>query len=668
MANYYGVFDQGSLDLFAVTYDCPSGTLCNHQVGNQFYCPAGVDGCRVQAYFNCTTASGIAPIVIARTDDTDYSSGWIAYDNGNGGLTSWVYETYVSRSTLPAATIDLPFGDKALLYNDAPNGVKLFVKEQGETDKYWRYKQGSGADLSINQVANCNGRELCNDYRFTYDCSAAFTAYDSDGGWKCDYLGNNFFYTSNTLPGSKTSKICDVPPLGSAVISGNSFDESGFFYNTFTNRQECEKDFCDTNGNVIPCVNTIPDYDNLTSCEIGCELDPLTNLARCKKPFSSVLIEVRAEDNSQPGTFSPEKLTKIRVKTTSQSSISGTMDILIVEDNVLDGVINSNSVYNVPIQTNTFQEVIIPEGFIKEKSYYVKVNYHINNNLYTWGDESNEGYTKFIVANDFQGTLTVTQGINSVGGFTNHPINVQFSFTQGGVPFLPSVENVVVSYEHNGQEVILENLNIAGNFYKYQVVDTHNAGDYNFEGIATYGSRTITKLSSFKLTDEVIQIQNVKLAFGGVKSGINYPNIMTFETTDALGNYIDTKNIVTVKKAGNPVGQIPVTRLDLGKYSVDYTFGEMGLGYSFLIDSNQDGIVSGQRESEELFVSDKEEDPKCTSDPSICGFMQECGDDGLCRTRVDLVLIVIASIFGIVILIVLINKFRKGRSTSNFNL
>src|SRR3990167_3934457 len=60
--------------------------------------PANVPSCNAILKLTCNQQSGTPPREIARTDDNDFSIGWLAYDNQLGGMASYICCIWASKT------------------------------------------------------------------------------------------------------------------------------------------------------------------------------------------------------------------------------------------------------------------------------------------------------------------------------------------------------------------------------------------------------------------------------------------------------------------------------------------------------------------------------------------------------------------------------------------
>ena len=139
---------------------------------NSYVCPENY-GCSAQAVFECVTTTGEQPIVIARTDDFDYSSGWIAYDNGFGGLNSYAYSTSLSDENIQGerTLIILPLGAEGFFAFDErgcqDQNCLYVIREPG---KFYRYNPGGTGDINPEPQSDCQNKELCSGTTQRYNC------------------------------------------------------------------------------------------------------------------------------------------------------------------------------------------------------------------------------------------------------------------------------------------------------------------------------------------------------------------------------------------------------------------------------------------------------------------------------------------------------------------
>lgn len=141
-------------------------------VQNEYICPQGFN-CQATPIYRCEQASGTSEVVVARTDDLDYSEGWIAYQNEFGGLNSWVNPLAVTRSTISGNEFDLPFLARAFFHSGSSGCLSetcLYVIREGEPDKYYRYKEGGGADINPVPQYDCQSQEICSGQVPQYNC------------------------------------------------------------------------------------------------------------------------------------------------------------------------------------------------------------------------------------------------------------------------------------------------------------------------------------------------------------------------------------------------------------------------------------------------------------------------------------------------------------------
>jgi hypothetical protein len=143
----------------------------------EFTCPAG-NTCTVTPILDCTNPSGSEPVVLARTDDTDYSNGWlvyryngelISYTTNGGNLYGHTFQWFTSKQniTLPSQ----PYNRNAFIEND---GSIIYIVEKIATynyPAYYMYTRNYGGNTNSHPLSSCVVLEICSGTTNKYSCS-----------------------------------------------------------------------------------------------------------------------------------------------------------------------------------------------------------------------------------------------------------------------------------------------------------------------------------------------------------------------------------------------------------------------------------------------------------------------------------------------------------------
>ena len=205
---------------------------------SSYSCPLGKDVyCIVRGTLECKDPDIKDEFrVVSRVDDNNFDNGWIAYDEHNGfGLTSWVFDTFVLRR-FSAVIFDLPLGQQAFFYTE--NDKRGMYVLTGLADKYWRYRQEGGADLTPTpkEPYSSTGREKYEDPKVIFRTNARFSEYNKPGAWIAIDTGRN-------------------------VLDGYSYDGSGVLLIN-ENQEICRPVYCINNERCISCPSRlIPTID-----------------------------------------------------------------------------------------------------------------------------------------------------------------------------------------------------------------------------------------------------------------------------------------------------------------------------------------------------------------------------------------------------------------------
>ena len=126
--------------------------------------------CEVTPILDCTIPEETqTPEVIARTDDTDYSQGWLALKNEYGNLESWTrtsslnYETIGHEICTGSNKILLPYDKYGCTYLYRPSKFLIFDKFISDSLGYFVYEKGGSGDVNPSIQYDCQGRELCSN-------------------------------------------------------------------------------------------------------------------------------------------------------------------------------------------------------------------------------------------------------------------------------------------------------------------------------------------------------------------------------------------------------------------------------------------------------------------------------------------------------------------------
>ena len=132
-----------------------------------FTCPntANVTSCNAILKLTCNQQSGTQPRAIARTDDNDFSIGWLAYDNQLGGMASYIFDSEVYYSGNPPGTKNnkVTSGFVRNVFIDGINGRIYVYKASPSTSTYYgRCQTNEQPSCPLGpETESSRGRERC---------------------------------------------------------------------------------------------------------------------------------------------------------------------------------------------------------------------------------------------------------------------------------------------------------------------------------------------------------------------------------------------------------------------------------------------------------------------------------------------------------------------------
>lgn len=577
---------------------------------NSYSCPTTASGCSVKVTLQCDTKV-TEPKVIARTDDSYYKTGWLAYDRGNG-LESWVYDSLVTRS-VSGTQFDIPYGRKAIFYTESPSqGEKLYVlaPEEGGSDKYYRYRQSSGADTSPTIKYNCQNQEYCFGTNNIYQCTQQVTG----------SVSRTVSY-SGSQAGSKTDSF--TLTKGQTISWNGKID----YTETTTMQSECTKNVKATSPNTY-YVCILNQYgcgkiDRTTEKSCGTQVfneltGSCTPLTTCKASNNQVL-NVGEATCINPLTLetctSPSATENPKIVTTKAVSPQICRDGVIADAykvtiNLNKQVLSTSDELNIDFslsETSNNKNIDVTAQILKGSSVIATKTQQTGDNFYNEGTTSFSFdapaigyYTLRITFNHQDGnykkeysiqvtdSLAVSLKADNPIQFDTNPIEVTLTAYKSGS--LKDLKDYSLDATFNGQTVYVqtkEHPSLGTYLLKYNL-----KGDGILRIRAKGQDETGLWTDYTEYYEVTVKKSTILFTTNFVTDVCTGSHTNKFETKDSSGNYVDTTNIVIIQKPLGGSDTLTASGSN-GKYEFNYNFADGGL-YIAKITSTNSQLGSSQ--------------------------------------------------------------------------
>lgn len=654
--NYFGVFSK--LPFFSVSTSTGSEIVDQGQ-SPSYNCPIGVSYCRVKGVMDCNLIKAGSPKVIARTDNSDFSDGWIAiYNENSQSLQSYCDGGSISSTSISKSDpINLPFGVIGYLsygpFNPCRDTKCIYIVNTKYSDQnhYFEFEPKScGADLTPTPKYNCQNQEKCEGEISGYSCSGDFLVNDA--------IKDSLSYSSTSTPGTRETSWFKINVGDSAEFLGG--DSSYTKYEAIKEYQICFENFCQGEEGYIECVNNKPG-----------EFIPCTGVYKCSNgkcvpPIDSIDITIKDGSGKEKAGFILDEDINIFVKI-----VSG-FTSMNVKMQLREGSVDGNVVYE--------QSKLLGIGELKKfevsgisevGTYYVilEIDVGLTEKVY-YGRETEEKKSFRVSPSVVLSAPLPYSPTTGTNLFTDSPVYIDLKARdENNNPV--QITNYNIDVKLNGQSI-----QDAG-----YVQPLPEPGLYRFVyAFASPGLMTVTaSIEKFGVWSKPIsyesEIKNLRVITTFTNIGLFRsisPSTQTikFETKNPFNDYIDTTNIVKVIPPGASTGagdidvSSSVQKVGMGKYEFSHNFDKIG-GYQITIQSTAPGYpVGDQPASGTLTVIPGGEPDECVTSED-CSTNEACVN-GKCQPinpPYYLYMFIIGSVILVIILIFVIIKLRKKKSS-----
>lgn len=655
-----------NLNLFA-TVITPS-----QEYPSPYTCPSGQNvACNVKGIMKCEQARTSTPLVVARSDDSDYSKGWLAaYDTNAQSLASYCYSTTITTSSVDLSKIvNLSYGVKGYLsngpFNPCRTGQCIFISDG--KGRYWEYIPSScGADLTPSPKYNCQNQELCKDFINKYSCGGEFRIEQSSTDKTVIYK-EDLFYSSNNIAGEDASIQKTVNPGNVIYVAGG--DRNIVISEVVDTTQSCTKDKCSSdNTGVIKCINQREQPVEFCSANSLCIADSLG--AKCGTPVKVISSQfVDASGNPTSGYKSGEQI-KFRFTLSSSSSTVTSAIVNVQLQNSQGGTQQPTQTKTVSLSSGTSSQTDVVFGGIQETgSYFVVLDINYGTN----GKVVPAPRYELKISNPI--TLTVVGYSESAGSttmYSNEPAIVEIRVSQNGQPVTANL-NLVTKQGgkvlQNPTPSVVENSldGFEAYIFKYNLLPVTKDELLSVDVTGERNGYTTTLIhTDFQIKQASVQIEYTNIGkFVDIKPGVY---TIEFQTKTPQGELIDSENRVNVIVSGKVQDITSLLKGSDGIYSFDYNFELANQGYFFEVISSADELGSQTLRTKGINVIPEGGGLlQCVSHDD-CSYPQIC-QNSLCVSPPKpvnylLYIIIAASIFLIIVIIKIARKKKSQVSPS----
>jgi len=692
--NYFG-----GLNLFTIT------TIVRDS-GNTdispWYCPSDATYCKIKGKIFCEVQGDSVAKVIARVDDFDFDSGWIAYINDFGNLQSFRFEEQVVMDDPPGVRDNIVSQeilkdfyvdkDNSVIYVNIPSASSITVKkcgrcrttEQGQCDSGWirvgipykekcwvlgsqsrqncqdcrqpnynKYVAGGNADLTPTPLRDCKSGEVCEGEASKYSCS---------GDLKIEDIPKELLTCSSNNPCSDTSSYYDINPNDKVSINSNSIDIQ---YQVIDEIDTCvQGDKICKNDNIYICSDN--DYIIDEICDYGCDD------SKCELPVENIEITLRDNQGNIKTGFISEEPINIYINVISPSVSN--VNVKILKDNQEGELIEENQNSVISGQTKKFEF----SGIRFTGTYYIILEIDIGlTDKIIYGKELGQ-YESFMVSNDFDANFiapfqTIKGETNRENIYINYPIEIHLIAKSGDSDVFLDQDPVFTASIGNNQ-INLPSPTVSKGLYKY-VFTPQVYGDLRIVGEVFYGGISKTVSVETKILPEDISVSwriiadKVYDLYGNLENppsmqiGQSYD--FKFETRNRGKELMDSVNTIIVNENGVERDiSSSIQPTGLGTYEFTYIPSARG-GYDFIVTSSLEGFVNSQRTNTGIVQATPEPpQPDCKVD-SDCGLLKTC-DEGDCILSIDLILVIFGALIVLAIVLVIIFSLIKRERQPSF--
>ena len=696
--NYAGVFQDIRILKPLVTHDDDAFFTCPSQYEGEL-----VDSCQVTGKIECNSqSSGAEQRVIGRINDFTFDGpeDWIAYTPDAGGLDGYTFSEMIGDTTssergtlIPSLTDRYNINvwrnqGTNIMYASTLEPRQFYVRSsctQGQPfcpedsveiavdREYCAYHRwnweitcedvptavftpGSISDpqaLSTEVLFGCNGVEICSEGGSTWSC---------DGDFKVDGIHKgSASCTSEYGPCEKIVSLGIIQKGDEAQFYGGDFiveqDKFVFDYLVHSAQDECVVSECYSSDGYYFCSSGQFDTFNPQDCTGGEVCYDSLNGADCRVPFNIVVDTI-------DDVYLEEESIEVDVLIQSEDMSSGNV---VVE--IREGTPNS-----IPAVTEISRTMSFTSGTserftfsgLPDGTYFVIITIDMPQDDIVHGIYEEER-TMFTVSDEVVAIfLTPTQERGGVDhsnkAYTGIPVKVKYIITTGSEGTFP--DSYDVSYSLGSINQPLTAVDMSEGLYTFEVTPTI-PGTLTFYGTVTKDGYTTPPWT----VSIPVETATVDLAWERLPDFVTQgtTDTFSFKTKNPEGELIDTLNNVEVKIKGRTGEQPTITQLSTGFYEFEYFFEERG-DYQFTVTaSDPEGVLANPSPLvSPLINSGDEPTPDCIIN-SDCSFIQRCGtDSGKCETNVQMLMVIFAGLVIVVLAIVMIVKFSKGRKSTDF--
>lgn len=632
-----------------------------------YVCPSGDrTACNIKGVMECSSKGASNPRVVSRTDNSDFSDGWVAiYDETSQSLQSYCDGGAISSSRIDKSVpVSLPYDVIGYIsygpFNPCITSKCVYIQNNKYNDgtHFFEFEPKScGADLSPIPKYSCKNQELCEGEIATYSCSGDIRVEKSTTD-PTIIIQEQLSYSSNSQPGKDISSQYTINAGNVVFVSGGdrNFVES----EVVDVRQECTKNSC-TNDKlgVIECLDGIQSQPDYCTGNSICVEDVKVG-ARCDDP---ILI---SSTQYKSAYLLGENIYFLAFLTSQSDSINrASVNIKLLDE--LGNIIESTGSKDISLSKSSLSQISANFGsknetgkfkivldisfgdnrrVIPEHSYDISVRQPFKLDIRAFGEKS-----------------------GSVALYTNERILVELRVSEAGRPATLNEINLTVK---QGIKVLnnptytssVDELNKVQVYsFLYDLLPTLSEENIKISVIAErlgFTTPLIERSFIVKPAQVVISFTNQD-KFINVAPGV-YP--ITFETRTPQGDLIDTRNNITVLIAGVS-RDVSGSLVGIGgSYSINFNF-DKSTGYIFNVVSSAPNLLGGKASTKVLnIISGGGGVLECTKNED-CGTQQTCSNN-ICKDKPDKPIFnitIILLIIGAVVLVIIIMRTRRRKQS-----